>query len=265
MIVIAYLLAGLSAGLIAGLFGVGGGIVVVPVLVWVFESQGFGNDYLVHLAVGTSLATIVFTSISSVVGHHKQSAVRWDLWRTMGLGVFVGAVFGVLAVTQISGESLKILIGIFAILLAIKLFLARDRRGERELPSSRILMGAGAAIASLSTIFGIGGGSLSTPYLSRYKLSMHHVVGTAAALGFPIALVGALTNVLVGLGWFGELDVTLPEWSLGFVYLPALLGIVICSVPGAKLGAALAHKLPEKTLKLSFAIFLLMVGLKFLI
>ena len=104
MIVIAYLLAGLSAGLIAGLFGVGGGIVVVPVLVWVFESQGFGNDYLVHLAVGTSLATIVFTSISSVRSHHQQGAVRWDIWRTMGLGVFFGAVLGVLIVTQISGK-----------------------------------------------------------------------------------------------------------------------------------------------------------------
>ena len=260
MIIATYLIAGVFAGLIAGLFGVGGGLVVVPILVLAFQWQGFSPDILTHLAVGTSLATIVFTSASSFFSHHRKGAVRWSILKPMSLGIMLGAVLGVATVVQLDGELLKKLFGVFAVLVALKMMLKVEFDSKKALPGNRVFVFAGIVVAWVSSLFGIGGGTLTVPFLSRYRIQMREIVGTSAACGFPIAIFASLSNVYMGANVPG-----LPEWSAGFVYLPALAGIVLTSVFFAKVGANLAHYLPGTLLNRLFAVFLMLVGIKFLI
>jgi uncharacterized membrane protein YfcA len=260
MIIASYLLAGIFAGLTAGLFGVGGGLVVVPILVFVFESQGFPPEVLTHMAIATSLATIVFTSMSSVYNHHKRGAVLWSVFKPMSIGIAVGATLGVLTLVQMDGWLLKKLFGIFAVVVALRMFIKSSNAQSLALPGKPVLSSVGVLIAWFSAIFGIGGGTLSVPYLSRYRIEMKEVVGTAAACGLPIALFATLSNMMVGSDFQGR-----PEWSVGLIYLPALVGISLCSVYFAKVGAQLAHRLPPLLLKKLFAGFLLLVGLRFLL
>lgn len=260
MIIISYLIAGIFAGLTAGLFGVGGGLVVVPILVVAFQWQGVSPEILTHLAIGTSLATIIFTSSSSLWSHHQKGAVRWDLFKPMSLGILLGAVLGVYTVIQLEGELLKKLFGLFAILVGVKMLFKVRIELKKPLPGKRVLTAVGVIIAWVSSLFGIGGGTLSVPFLSRYRLEMKYVVGTSAACGLPIALVATISNVTLGAG-----NDALPEWSLGYVYLPALLGIVLTSVFFARVGASLAHYLPGPLLTRMFAVFLMLVGIKFLL
>jgi uncharacterized membrane protein YfcA len=260
MIIATYLIAGIFAGLIAGLFGVGGGLIVVPILVVVFQWQGFSPDILTHLAIGTSLATIMFTSVSSFLSHHRKGAVRWTVFKPMSVGIIIGAVLGVATVVQLDGELLKKLFGVFAILIALKMLLKVEITSKRALPGRGIFALAGVIVAWVSSIFGIGGGTLTVPFLSRYRMEMKEVVGTSAACGFPIAVFASISNVAMGAG-----VQNLPAWSLGYVYLPALAGIVLTSVVFAKLGANLAHYLPGIWLSRMFSAFLMLVGIKFLI
>ena len=259
MTILIYVLAGVFAGTVAGLLGVGGGIVVVPVLIMVFESQGFSPALLTHMAIGTSLATIMFTSASSVLNHHRKGSVRWDIFKPLSLGIVAGAIVGVFTVLQIDGVLLKQIIGCFAILVALKMLYKSGVQSERPLPGRQVLLPVGLFIGWISSIFGIGGGTVSVPFLSRYRIAMTQVVGTAAACGMPIAAAGALTNILLGVGVDSR-----PDWSLGYVYLPALLGISIASVYFAKVGAGLAHRIPAQLLKKLFAGTLVLVGIRFL-
>jgi uncharacterized membrane protein YfcA len=260
MIVASYLLAGIFAGLTAGLFGVGGGLVVVPILVFVFESQGFQPEVLTHMAIATSLATIVFTSLSSVYNHHKRGAVLWSIFRPMSVGIAVGATLGVMTLVQLDGWLLKKLFGVFAVIVAARMFIKSSSANSLAVPAQWVLSLVGVVIAWFSALFGIGGGTLSVPFLSRYRIEMKEVVGTAAACGLPIALFATFSNVFVGGDFHGR-----PEWSVGLIYLPALIGISLCSVYFAKVGAQLAHRLPPLLLKKLFAGFLLLVGIRFLI
>jgi len=260
MIIMSYLIAGIFAGLTAGLFGVGGGLIVVPILVVAFQWQGFSPEILTHLAIGTSLATIIFTSASSIFSHHQKAAVRWSIFKPMSLGIMLGAVLGVFTVVQLDGPILKKLFGIFAILVALKMLLKVEMASKKTLPGNPVFVFAGVVVAWVSSIFGIGGGTLTVPFLSRYQIEMKQIVGTSAACGLPIAIFATLSNVLIGADIPG-----LPEWSVGFVYLPALLGIVLTSVLFAKVGANLAHYLPGALLSRLFSVFLMLVGIKFLI
>ncbi|KZY84405.1 hypothetical protein A3741_29815, partial [Oleiphilus sp. HI0069] len=185
MFIVSYLLAGIFAGLTAGLFGVGGGLVVVPILVFVFESQGFPAEVLTHMAIATSLATIVFTSMSSVYNHHKRGAVLWSVFRPMSAGIALGAVLGVLTLVQLDGWMLKKLFGLFAVIVALRMFIKSASLQSLAIPGNIALSIMGVVIAWFSSIFGIGGGTLSVPYLSRYRIEMKEVVGTAAACGLP--------------------------------------------------------------------------------
>lgn len=254
-----YLAVGAVAGLLAGLFGIGGGLVIVPVLVLSFELQGINADVLTHLAVGTSLATIVFTSLSSIKAHHAKGAIDWSLCRWLSGGIVIGAILGVKTVGQFSGELLQLIIGLFALVIAVQMGFDLKPKGARELPGRVGLVGAGSGIGWMSAMFGIGGGSLTVPFLSWNNVAMQRAVATAAACGFPIALAGALTNMVEGYG-----NPALPTSATGFVYWPAFIGIVVTSVPMAKVGAKLAHKLPAKTLKRIFALLLVAVAIRFL-
>lgn len=254
-----YLALGALAGTLAGLFGIGGGLVIVPVLIFSFAAQGISADIAAHLAVGTSLATIVFTSISSIRSHHLKGAVRWELFRPMAVGIVVGAVLGAWTASLMSGPALELIIGVFVSLVGLKMLLDINPKTARPVPGDPGLAGAGAVIGWGSAIFGIGGGTLTVPFLSWRSVQMQQAVATSAACGLPIAIAGAATNFWTG--WGHE---SLPDYALGFVYLPALIGIVATSVIFARFGAVLAHRLDAKLLKRLFAILLLIVGIRFL-
>lgn len=255
-----YLGLGALAGTLAGLFGIGGGLVIVPVLIFSFGLQGVAPEVAAHLAVGTSLATIVFTSISSVRSHHIKKGVRWEIFRPMTAGIVVGAMLGAWTASLLSGAMLELIIGVFVILVAVKMLLDVNPKPGRDVPGNVGLGGAGAGIGWASAIFGIGGGTLTVPFLSWCNVRMQQAVGTSAACGLPIAIAGALTNIVTG--WQQP---QLPELSVGFIYLPALLGIVLTSVVFARFGANLAHRLDAKVLKRIFAVLLIIVGIRFLL
>lgn len=255
-----YLLLGAAAGVFAGLFGVGGGMIIVPVLVLSFTAQGFSPEVLTHLAVGTSLATIVFTSLNSVREHHRRGAVQWDLFRWLTPGILAGAAIGGMTAALINGPILQKLIGVFAICIAIQLALNITPKVARSLPKKPELIAAGSVIGWASAIFGIGGGSLTVPFLIWRSIVIQKAVATSAACGFPIAIAGAMVFMVTG--WH---DPQLPEWSIGFVYLPALLGIALTSVFFARIGAKLAHRLSPLLLKRLFALLLVIVGINFLL
>ena len=254
-----YLCLGALAGLMAGLFGVGGGMVIVPVLVFSFTLQGFAPEVLTHLAVGTSLATIVFTSINSVLAHQRKGAVRWPLVTWMTLGIVVGAVLGSLTADAIKGPMLQKIIGVFAIMMAVQMAFELMPRASGDVPGKPGLSIAGVVIGWASAIFGIGGGSLTVPFLSWRSVPMQQAVATSAACGLPIAIAGARSFMVVGWG-----NAQLPEWSFGYVYLPAMVGIAVTSMYFARHGANLAHRLSPKVLKRLFALLLLCVGINFL-
>jgi uncharacterized membrane protein YfcA len=254
-----YLVVGSVAGLLAGLFGIGGGLVIVPVLVITFGLMGISEQVLTHMALATSLTTIIFTSISSVKEHHQHGAVDWVLVRWIGLGIIIGTAIGVLLLAGVAGETLQLAIGIFALLMAAKMAFDLNPGSQRKVPGIPGLITSGSIIGFGSAWFGIGGGSFTVPFLTWVNVPMKRAVATAAACGLPIAITGAVGNVFTGWG-----NVDLPEWTTGFVYWPAVLGIALTSVPCARVGAKLAHKLEAKLLKRGFALLLLIVGLKFL-
>ena len=259
MLLLAYLLIGAFAGFLAGLFGIGGGMIIVPILVIAFEFMNFDGSVLTHMAVATSLATIVFTAISSVRTHHQKGAVDWPLVKQLSMGILLGAVLGALTADALNGAGLQIVIGLSALLMSIQMGFGLKPKPTRVLPDTKGLVAAGGGIGWASALFGIGGGSLTVPFLTWCNHPMQRSVATAAACGFPIALIGALSNVAIG--WD---NIALPENTLGYVYWPAFIGIIITSVPFARLGAKLAHKLSAEKLKKLFAVMLLLVAIKFL-
>ncbi|MBN2993968.1 sulfite exporter TauE/SafE family protein [Pseudomonas cedrina subsp. fulgida] len=255
-----YLLLGACAGVLAGLLGVGGGIIIVPVLVFSFTAQGFDPQVLTHLAVGTSLATIIFTSVNAVREHHRRGAVRWSIFVWMTVGILIGAGFGALTAEAISGPHLQKIIGVFALLVAVQLALEVKPKASRTVPGKVGLTVAGTFIGWASAIFGIGGGSLTVPFLTWRSVPMQQAVATSSACGLPIAVASALSFMI--LGWH---DPLLPAHSLGFVYLPALLGIALTSMVFARFGARLAHRLSPRLLRRLFAGLLFCVGINFLL
>lgn len=255
-----YPLLGVFAGLTAGLLGVGGGIIVVPVLIYAFTALAFPADLLTHMAVGTSLATIVITSAGSIRQHHRRGAVLWPLLTWFALGLVIGALLGARVADLLHGRVLQLLFGGFAILIALQMFRGVQPRASRTLPGPVGLSCVGVLIGTLSSIFGIGGGSLSVPFLTWCNVRMQQAVGTSAAGGMPIALAGA-----AGFVWTGWQHPHLPPHSLGYIYLPAWFGIAVTSVLFAQIGARWAHKIPAATLKKIFAGLLALVGAKLLI
>lgn len=258
-----YLGLGALAGFIAGVFGVGGGLVIVPVLLWAFTLQGYDPTHLTHLAVGTSLATIIVTSVSAVNAHHRKGAVRWALFRTLAPGLLIGAFLGARIADALPGPWLQVIIGGFALYVAQGMLRYRlpvaGMPVVEHLPSGPAQMAAGGGIGVASAIFGIGGGSLTVPYLAHHGVRIQEAVATSSACGLPIALAGAL-----GFALFGQDSAGLPPGSWGFVHVPAFLGISVASLVTAQLGARLAHRLSAVVLKRSFGGLLLLVGLVFL-
>ncbi|WP_286730686.1 sulfite exporter TauE/SafE family protein [Acinetobacter sp. UBA1297] len=256
-----YLLIGAIAGFAAGLFGVGGGLIIVPILYIVFTQLNYDPNVLMHMAVGTSLATIIVTSISSVMAHHKRGAVLWAVFKNLAPGLVLGSFLGAGVADLLSGQHLQLAIGLFAIWVAYKMFRGAHVQVNpgRTLPSAPVQMLAGGGIGIASAIFGIGGGSLTVPYLNRHGVIMQKAVATSAACGLPIAIAGAL-----GFIWFGrQANVEVPN-AIGYVHIYAFIGISTMSFITAKLGARVAHMLSPAMLKKCFAGLLSVVGLYFI-
>lgn len=247
---------GLFAGLLAGLLGVGGGLVIVPFLVALYSLQGFAPQALMQLAVGSSLATIVFTSLSSMRAHHRRGAVDWPVMLQLSTGILAGAgVSGSLA-HWMGGAALAVVFGVFELAVALQLGFLSGAAAHRQAPGRVRNLVAGALIGVLSALLGIGGGTLTVPYLVWHNIDVRRAIGTSAACGLPIAAVGTL-----GFVWAGRQVQGLPDASSGYVYWPAVLAISAASVAAAPLGARLAHRLDRLLLRRLFALFLFVLGL----
>lgn len=254
----AYIALGLFAGFFAGLLGVGGGLIIVPVLAFIFAAQHFPAHYVMHLALGTSLASIIFTSISSLRAHHAHVAVDWKVWREVTPGIVTGTLFGTVLAAYLSAHFLKLFFVVFVFYVGTQMLLDIKPKAARALPGLPGMFAAGNVIGAVSSLVGIGGGTLSVPFMTWCNVTLHRAIGTSAAIGLPIAIAGALGYVANGLA----VRSVLPAHSLGFVYLPALAAIVVASIVTAPLGAKLAHRLPVKKLKKIFALLLFTLGIR---
>lgn len=251
-VLVAELLAlGCTAGFLAGLLGIGGGMVLVPALVFVGTQVGFAPEYGIRSAVATSLATILFTSLSSVRAHHSRRAVMWPVVRSLAPGIVVGSLAGAQVAKQLPGRALELFFAVFVAYSATQMFANRAPKPSRTLPASTGMFGAGTGIGGLASLVGTGGGFVSVPFLVWCNVPIHHAVGTSAALGFPVALAGTL-----GYLWAGASLETAPEGAAGFLYLPALALIAGTSVLMAPIGARAAHGMDTGRLKRAFAVVL---------
>jgi len=255
-----YLGLGAFAGVLAGMLGVGGGLIIVPILAWVFLGLGFDHGVIMHLAVGTSLATIVFTSISSVRAHHQRGAVHWPLVLRLMPGIVGGVFIGALAAKHLPTAALRTVFGVFELLVAAQMGFSLLPAAHRVLPGRIGMTVAGSVIGAVSAIVGIGGGTLTVPFLLWCGVAMRQAVATSAACGLPIAAAGA-----AAFAWIGSSATALPPLSLGYLYLPALVGVAASSILFAPFGARLAHTLPVMVLKRFFAVFLAVLGLRMLL
>ena len=255
-----YGLVGAIVGILAGLFGIGGGLVIVPMLIYAFTLQNVPHELTMHLALGTSLASIIFTSISSFLAHHKRGAVHWDIVKKRVIGILAGTFLGSCIASLMSTNFLKIFFVIFLYFVATQLILNKKPKPGREIPGNLGMFATGNIIGIFSSLVGIGGGTLSVPFMLWCNINAHHAIGTSAAIGLPIALAGAFGYIFNG---WNVAD--LPSYSLGYVYLPALFGIAAVSILTAPLGVRLAHSLPVDKLKRIFALLLYVVATKMLI
>ena len=240
---------GLLTGFLAGLLGIGGGMVMVPFLTLMLGNQGVSPDLAVKMAIATSMATIIFTSISSVRAHHKKQAVRWDLVKSLAPGIVMGSFLASMgAFAALKGSYLALFFALFVGFSATQMFLDKKPAPNRQVPGTPGLLGAGGVIGFLSGMVGAGGGFVSVPFMTWCNVAIHNAVATSAALGFPIALANVIGYVVAG-----QSVPNLPEHSFGYLWLPGLVVIASCSVFMAPVGATAAHKLPVKQLKRSFA------------
>lgn len=255
-----YVLLGTFVGFFAGLLGIGGGAIMVPLLVLLMDAQGLPRDQVLHLAVGTSMSTILFTSISSMRSHNRRGSIRWDVFRSMTPGILLGGMVGAALASRIPGAALAMAFTAIIYVAATNMILDRQPHPARQLPGWAGRLGVGAAIGGVSSIAAMGGAFASVPFMVWCNVPMLQAIGTAAALGFPIALAGTAGFIINGLH-----DTGLPPWSLGYIYLPAMLGIVVTSMLLAPVGAMVAHRLPTRQLKRIFAVLLYVLATRMLV
>ncbi|MEJ8473622.1 sulfite exporter TauE/SafE family protein [Roseibium algae] len=254
----ALLATGVVAGIVAGLLGVGGGIVIVPVLYYMFSGLGLDENVLMHVAVGTSLATILATGTSSARAHWKRGSVDMDLLKTWWWAIALGVLGGATLAGNLSGGALTLIFGVVALAVSANMLLRKDGAALAEkLPGSPFKELMGFVIGGISVMMGIGGGTLGVPTLTLFSYPIRKAVGTAAAIGLIIAIPGTLSSIYFGMGAEGR-----PPFSLGYVNLIGFLLIIPASTYSAPLGAKIAHTIDPSKLKLVFALFLGFTGLR---
>jgi uncharacterized membrane protein YfcA len=254
-----YITLGAIAGVLAGLLGIGGGLVIVPMLNFTFELQGFPEAHIQHIALGTSMATIIFTSISSMRAHHKRGAINYTAFWRLAPGIIVGTYLGSWVASILPTSVLKAFFGFFLFYVATQMLLGIKPKSTHQLPGKAGCFGVGNGIGIFSALVGIGGGTLTVPFLSWCNQTMHVAIATASAVGLPIALAGTAGYIVNGFGIEG-----IPGPHVGYVYIPAFLGIIATSMLTAPVGAKLSHSLPVDKLKRIFAILLYVAGTKML-
>jgi uncharacterized membrane protein YfcA len=257
---ITYLALGLLVGLLAGMLGIGGGVVIVPLLVFLFNAQHLPAERVLHLALGTSLASIVFTNLSSVRAHHAHNAVRWDIVRSTAPGIIIGTLVGTLLAEHLSSRHLAIVFTAFVLFSSLQMLLDRRPKPSRQLPGTLGMWTAAVGIGALCSLVGVAGGILIVPLLIMCNIPMRNCIGTSAAAGLPISIAGAAGYILMGLG-----KAHLPPYSIGYVYIPALSGLVLGTFVTVPFGARIAHSIPVARLRQIFAIVLLVLAVKMVI
>lgn len=249
---------GVVAGYLAGLLGIGGGFVVVPALTLLFLRDSTTAPWAIHIAVATSLATMLVTSLSSILAHHRRGAIRWPLVRSLAGGLVLGAMLGAVIADALQGDALVRVFGGFAVLAGLQLILGRNPEGEKPLPGQPGVSLVGLVIGAVSSLIGIGGGALTGPWQMWHGVRAQNAVATSAACGYPIAVAGTISFI-----WLG-VQGGLPGQGLGYVNLPAFAGIALTSALAAPLGAATVHRLPARLVRRIFGVFLVLVGLRML-
>ena len=260
LLILELALLGTCTGFLAGLLGIGGGMLMVPFMTFILSSKGFPADYTVKMAVATSLATICFTSLSSVRAHHQRGAVLWPVARLLAPGILVGSALGAQIAVALPGKVLSVLFALFVGFSATQMFLDRKPKPTRTLPAGPGMFAMGGLIGMLSALVGAGGAFISVPFMTWCNVKIHNAVGTSSALGFPIALAGTLGYVWAGIGM-----PQMPAGSVGYIYLPALVIISIASMAMAPLGARTAHRMDIRPLKKVFATVLYGLAAYFLL
>ncbi len=251
-----YLLTGIIAGFFAGLLGIGGGLIIVPVLTTAFV-YFLNTPHLVHLAIGTSMATILVTAAASIRAHQKHDAIRWDIVKTLTPGILLGGLFGGWVSQFFNANTLAQIFAVIELVIAVKMLTDAQPNPHRELPGLAARSVAGTLIGGISSLVGIGGGALNTPYMVWHNVSVRQAIATSAACSLPVAAAGTLGFVI---GGWNATD--LPAYATGYIYWPAFFGIVIASFFIAPLGAALTHRLPVKLLKRVFGVLLVILAIK---
>lgn len=256
----AYLALGAVAGFLGGMFGIGGGTLLVPVLLLLFEAQHFPAEHTMHLALGSAMSVILFTSIASTRKHHQHGAVNWRVVFSISPGILLGTAIGSLVAASISAHFLTIFFALFICFAAIQILLDVKPHAARQLPGIAGMTLMGTFTGWLSTLVSVGGGILAVPFLIWCNVPIRHAIGTASAIAIPIAIGGTSGYILTGLH-----AANLPSPSLGYVYLPAMLGCAVASVITAPLGAKIAHRTNVALLRKLFAVLLLGVAAKLLL
>lgn len=255
----AYLVLGACVGIFAGMFGIGGGTILVPVLLFLFDAQHFPAEHLLHLALGTSMATIIFTSLASLRKHHQHGAVNWRVVRNITPGILIGTGIGALFATSASPRFMGIFFALFVYFAAIQIMLDKRPHASRQLPGAAGMTVIGIFTGWLSSMVSIGGGTVVVPFLLWCNVQIRNAIGTSAAIGFPVAVGGTAGYIVTGMN-----ASALPEHSVGFVYLPALFWVAIASVLTAPLGAKAIHHMRAGVLRKLFAVLLIALATKLL-
>lgn len=253
-------LMGACAGFLAGLIGIGGGMIMVPFLSFVLTAKGFPEEYILKMGVATSLATICFTSLSSVRAHHQRGAVLWPVVKLFAPGILLGSLIGAQIAVAMPTKALSVLFAIFVIFSATQMFLDRKPKPTRVLPPGLGMFGMGNLIGLLSSLVGAGGAFVSVPFMTWCNVKIHQAVGTSSALGFPIAFAGTMGYI-----WAGQNMPDMPPGAFGYLYVPGLVVISLASICTAPLGARTAHRMDIRPLKKAFAVVLYILAAYFLL
>jgi uncharacterized membrane protein YfcA len=249
--IVELLLLGSFTGFLAGLLGVGGGMLMVPFITLLLSNKGVPPEYLVKVAIATSLSTICFTSLASVRAHHQRGAVLWSVAKLLAPGIVLGSLFGAQIAKALPTQALAMLFALFVSFSALQMLVDKKPRPTRQLPGGAGMLAAGGAIGLLAALVGAGGAFVSVPFMTWCNVRIHNAVATSAALGFPIALAGTVGYVIAG--WSLH---DMPPGTVGFLYWPALLTISVSSVLLAPVGARAAHRLDVRQLRQVFAVLL---------
>jgi uncharacterized membrane protein YfcA len=253
-------LMGACGGFLAGLLGIGGGMILVPFMTFILTARGFPADYVLKMAVATSLATICFTSLSSVRAHHQRGAVLWPVAKLLAPGILLGSLIGAQLAVALPTKILTVVFALFIAFSATQMLLNRKPTPHRTLPGGLGMFAMGNLIGVISSVVGAGGAFVSVPFMSWCNVKIHQAVGTSAALGFPVALAGTLGYI-----WAGQDMPDMPPGAIGYVYMPGLVFIALASISTAPLGARTAHRMDIRPLQRIFAVVLYVMAAYFLI